>query len=335
MIAYRRSLSLLLAVLLLVLCAGCGSTLARTEAISEASVTPTPIPTPSPTPDPTPEPTPTPDPIPTPTPEPTPTPLPTPLPEEERIYTKDSLKKQYYDGGTVYTLYFALLYVPYEINHDTKCGLYFSGGGGGDYLSRKAVNDYFTAFSPNAIILFFYESGFDHMDELARKGGEVLQQTAAEVGADLKEAFTVGSSNGTYAALKAAAILHDEFGMTVLKALSLDAGMNWTYPYDYQLSEEQMQILAEAGTQLCLFEQPRTGMNVRGIARMVNAGDNVCIVECVHHDHEHITLNAFRLGAFSWALGELPSLEDLMYTEWGTGEQNLEYTVILLYPDEK
>lgn len=253
----------------------------------------------------------------------------------EKIYTADTLEtKKYNDDGIIYVLdKIGFLYVPNEVNMETKGALYFAGGGGEDYLSREAVKSYLENFSPNAVILFFYESGFSHMEEISRKGAEVLNQVSAELGIDIKDVITVGSSNGTYAALKASAVLQDEYDFRVTKYLALDAGMNWDYPKEILLSDEQMKTLKDAGTELYLFEQPHTGKQIPAIARMVNAGLKVYIVECQHMGHDQISKYGFRLGVFSFGFDELDSLSEMLYEEWGTGHRYPEYAVVELKPD--
>lgn len=253
----------------------------------------------------------------------------------KRVYTCQDRETQPWPGGKMYVHRFGLLYVPDQVDEHTKGCLFFPGGGGEDCLNRWWISRYLDHFTPNAIMLFFYESGFDHKEELAHRGGQILRDTALELGIHLDEVVPVGSSNGVYAAMKAGPVLIEDFGFTVKRILSLDAGMNWEYPVSQLLSEEQLQTLRTAGTELYLFEQSRVGMDVPAIARMVEAGNNIFLVKCAHMGHEQISDYAFKLGVFSWAFEEVEDLESIEYVQWGSETVSQEYYVTRLEPVEE
>ena len=236
-------------------------------------------------------------------------------PEDETCrYLQENLKHKEFPGGWTYLESVGLLYVPNECNEQTRCCLYYAGGGGDeDYLYYRGVYYYLETYQPNALILFFYGSGFSHKDEVCRQGAEVLLDVAQARGITLHDMITVGSSNGAYAALRASAILYMEYDIPVRRVLILAAGMDWEYPVSELLSDEQCEAVRQARTQICLFERKDVDLRVPAIRRMVHRGVHVTLMACTDWDHNQISVDAYKNGLFSWGFEEYPRLDPAQY----------------------
>ena len=221
-----------------------------------------------------------------------------------------------FDKGTLYCAYSICIrgywYVPNEINEDTKWLLYFCGGVGEDYLYYYGVIQYLREYEPNAVIMFSNESGYCHISDFVETQYRLLQQIAKELGTVVHDIYLSGSSNGCFTALHAAAQLHSDFNQRCVNVVTLDTGMEWDSPYN--LTDEEIEIIASAGTEIYLFEQADTGMDRPAIAAMVNAGIPVWIVACKSNQHSQMSVDAYTYGVFSWACGEHVSLPDWNYT---------------------
>ena len=232
----------------------------------------------------------------------------------ERDYIREDLVEKEFSAGRTYVEHMGLLYVPDQCDEDTRFCLYFAGGGGTeDLLYYRGVYYYLETYQPNAVILFFYGSGFSQKDESCRLGARVLLHAAEELGLTLEELVTLGSSNGAYTALRAAAILYDEYQIPVRRVLILAAGMEWEYPVSEMLSDEQCALVAKERTLICLFEREKRDLRVPAILRMVKRGVHVALMACDNWDHNQISVNAYKNGLFSWAMGEYPRLDPEQY----------------------
>ena len=226
---------------------------------------------------------------------------------EAAIYTADTVKRSAMSEGVLYVHDWGFLYVPDCLSADTQWGVFFPGGYEHE-LPDWAFEDYIEAYHPNAVLLAFFKSGYQHKAKTAVFAAEVLNQVAKELDLPLKNVVAAGASNGTYVALKLAAHLCSE-GVEAAKCLLFDPGIGEIggYPYsDKDMpDEEERKALAKAGTMLCFFEQHGTQVdNVLALQRLAEAEANVVIIACHHQDHERIALNCWTLGVFSWAFGE-------------------------------
>lgn len=228
-----------------------------------------------------------------------------------RIICEKNEKRQVKSG----TLYIkrGYIFVPDEINEDTKSMVYYAGGTGETMLFVEGVYEYFKRFEPNAIMIFFYTSGFDNIEAKCKEGIDMIKQLAEECGIVVHDLVIAGSSNGGYTALHSVARFYTDGNIAPKSCLVLDQGVEWALT-GYCLSDEECDSVREAGTEFYLFEQAGVGMDFPPIRNMVEHGDNVTVVECVNDDHNTISVNAYEYGLFSWAFGEYPELDKEEYT---------------------
>ena len=226
-----------------------------------------------------------------------------PIPEKQRFLVGKNWLRDF-EGGKLYAISLGYIYVPFTCDENTRACVYFAGGAGEDYLYRRGVYHYLKYFQPNAIMLFHYESVLMHMESGLPRAAEVLEQVAQECGIMLHDVVTVGSSAGSYTALKAAVVLQRDFNIPVHAAQCLDAGMEWIMPSERLLSDEECALLADRGTLLCLFEQAKA-VDYPEIHRMADLGCRVLVIACTHDDHNTISVHAYDYGLFSWGFEEI------------------------------
>ncbi|MBR4549399.1 MAG: hypothetical protein IKO83_05725 [Oscillospiraceae bacterium] len=226
-----------------------------------------------------------------------------PIPEDKRYLVGKNWLRDF-EGGKLYAIALGYIYVPFECDENTRACVYFAGGAGEDYLYRRGVYHYLKYFQPNAIMLFHYESVLMHMNSGLPKAAEVLEQVAQECGIMLHDVITVGSSAGSFTALKAAVVLQRDFHIPVYAVECLDAGMEWIMPAERLLSDEECALLADRGTRLCLFEQAKA-VDYPEIHRMADLGCRVLVIACTHDDHNTISVYAYDYGLFSWGFEEI------------------------------
>jgi len=160
-------------------------------------------------------------------------------------------------------------------------------------------------------MLFFYSSGYYEMDAKTDEAMTIMRQLELELNITLHDMSVIGSSNGSYSALHAAAQLHEDYAFNVNNAVCLDAGLEWDSPG--VPTDEEYASLAASGAELILFEQPEVGLDKEPIRKMVDAGARVTIVECTDDDHDRISKNAYKYGIFSWILDEFETLPEEQY----------------------
>lgn len=227
-----------------------------------------------------------------------------------------------FPGGALYGVEQGLVFVPNECNEDTKCIIYYAGGTGEKLLYLEGVWYYLSTFSPNAVIMFFYTSGYNNIETRNEYAAELMEDIAIDCGITLHDMAVIGSSHGSYTALHAPAQLYKYGGIKVKNVLLLDAGLEWDVAN--VLSEEERAVTAELGTSLYLFEQDNVGLNKEPIRDMVAAGDKVVIVVCAEADHNRISVNAYKYGLFSWSIGEYSTLNSMQYKPVPLTEADLE-----------
>ena len=231
--------------------------------------------------------------------------------DSERILAPE--RKVYIYQLGMYYYQSAYIYVPEEINEDTKFLVYFAGGDGKEpMLFIGGVYRYIQNYAPNAILVFYENSGSRNIPESCQKMIRISKQLSDECGVIVHDLVVAGSSTGCYTALHAAAAFYTDAYIEPKAVLTLDTGMEWKMPI--HLSAEERAALAEAGTKLYLFEQDGVGTDVDAIYDLVASGDDVTAVYCKNRDHDWISRLAYENGVFSWAMGEFDELNDSEYT---------------------
>lgn len=237
-----------------------------------------------------------------------------PIPEAKRLTRADRLVEAF-EGGSLYYNDAGYLYVPAACDEHTRCCIYFGGGVGDEcWLYMQGVYAYLRHFEPNAVFLFHFNSHVEHPASATERAMRILNQLAQEQGIVLHDILTIGSSAGSLTALRAAACIARDYIFPARAAISLDAPNEWDVAKYWLPSEEECALLADAGTQLFLFEQAGVGAEKPPIAKMLELGCAVTVVECRHDDHNTISANAYYEGVFSWGLGELEELNPEEYT---------------------
>ena len=228
--------------------------------------------------------------------------------------TADEQIDKVYPKGKLYDHFYGLFYVPDEVNAKTSFVLYHSGGSGEEnYLYYSGLYRYFGeyGYEPNSIIFFTNNSGLNRYQAKNREMFQIFQQIAYECGTIVHDVSAIGSSSGSFTAMKAAVSWYQDYGIRLKNVCNLDAGVDWV---DARvLNDEDCDVVAEAGTIIYCFEQPDTGMNHAPIKRMVDHGVETYIVACRHDNHNTISVNAYVYGIFSWSGGADFDLPDYEY----------------------
>ena len=228
--------------------------------------------------------------------------------------TADEQVDKIYPKGKLYKHYYGLFYVPDEVNAKTSFVLYHSGGSGEEnYLYYSGLYRYFSeyGYEPNSVIFFTDNSGLNRYEAKNREMFTIFQQIAYECGVIVHDVSAVGSSSGSFTAMKAAVSWYRNYGIRLNNVCNLDPGVDWED--SRVLNDEECDIVAEAGTIMYHFEQPDVGMNHAPIKRMVDHGVETYIVACRHDNHNTISVNAYVYGIFSWSGGAAFDLPDYEY----------------------
>ncbi len=241
--------------------------------------------------------------------------------EPAPLYIKDEyeIKGIHALAGKYYISNLAYIYVPDEIKKDTQTIVYYAGGGGEEPIlemfSMPHIYEYFPKHAPNAVIIMLKRSGFTSMSATNAKVIDMIRQLELDLQYVAHDVAIVGSSNGCFTANRAAVQLWTDGKIKVAKLLDMDQGNEWIpINTNDNLTDEECKLLAEEGTEVYLFEQHDVGMNVEAIANMVNHGVNVTVVECVHDDHNSITVYMYKEDIFGWITGEYSDLNEDEYT---------------------
>lgn len=217
-----------------------------------------------------------------------------------------------YNGNSF--MFKGLFYIPNTIDNDTSFVQYYAGGGGGeDYLWYSGVYRYFDEYSPNAVIMFTNDSGSTYMHKRNAFQWAILSQLAYECGTVVRNVSTIASSQGSYTAMQFAYDFYIDYGIKVERCLTLDTGCDWSLDY-LALSAEQCSVLAEAGTELYLFEDFnfKNELQYEAMQNIINSDLTVFAYVCKCNDHNCISKNAYSLDLFSFCAGadvELPECE--------------------------
>ena len=212
--------------------------------------------------------------------------------------------------GDLYYYTPSYIYVPSEINAQTKFMIYYPGGRGeGDpMLFEDIMYEYLWNYAPNAVVIFRENSG---VTDIGYSTGSVIalaNQVAAECGIGIHDLVIAGSSNGCYTALHAAAAFYTDNYIAAQAVITLDTGVDWADASLNMYSSER-ESTARAGTKFYLFEQYGDGLNIDAIYDLVASGNDVTAVYCSTDGHNEITQLAFIKGVFSWAMGEYEELD--------------------------
>ena len=227
-----------------------------------------------------------------------------------------SYVQQEYEGGTLYVHpdWTCLYYIPHHTDENTAFMLYYCGGGEGeDYIYYSGLYHYFEDYQPNCIMVFTRESGYNWMYEKNRIMFNVLRHLAYDTGTTISRLSVTGSSAGCYTAMKAAAQYYTEYGIPVYSVCTFDTGLYWQDP-QHNLTAEECQTIADAGTMMFLFEEKDVTDSVPAIRQMIEYGVKTCIVGCEHENHSVISQNAYVYGLFSWSVGDDMTLPTEEYT---------------------
>ena len=230
-------------------------------------------------------------------------PTPTPTPFIPTINYEEEVRQEF-PCGILYEIDDGFIYLPTEINEDTDIIVYYPGYEGHPVIKYFYwfLEYYFTNFAPNAVVFFSEGSGYKNMEERNPEILEHVYQIRGQYNVN-GQLVVFGSSLGCYAAMCLAA--QDE--EIVSKVLCFDPGYDYNVPY--LPSEEQINKIAEIGTELYLFEQIGVdNTTFKFIQKLVDGETEVYIVECRNGGHDKITEDVFLHDVFSWAIGdgELP-----------------------------
>lgn len=228
----------------------------------------------------------------------------------EGILSQNSVDS--FQNGELYFYSRSYIYVPHEIDETTRFSVYFAGGGGEKLLFMEGVYEYLGKYSPNAVMVFYDNSGLPNMEFSCDRMIAISNQIAAECGIAIHDLAISGSSSGCYTALHAAAAFYTKNHVTARAVFTLDTGFDWES--NLNLSAEERAATAEAGVKYYLFEQAGTGTKIAAIHDLVESGNDVTAVYCVHDDHDKMSRLAYTNGLFSWAMGEFDELDEREYT---------------------
>jgi len=143
-----------------------------------------------------------------------------------------------------------------------------------------------------------------------------MKQVALECDIWFHDLATTGSSNGCMSALIAVPVWYEQ-GITVDNVIAFDAGNEWYLPEIVQLTPEECDLIAEAGTKLYLFEQhdfTEYAMSLAPVVQLIDHGADVIAVECVNDGHNHIGPDGIRAGIFQFAINQQGYPEDDNFT---------------------
>ena len=219
-------------------------------------------------------------------------------------------------AGTLYWHRLGLIYVPEECNAETTAMIFYPGG-----YDQSLANGYMEQYLygyygelPNAIMLFCYSNGFYDMEAKIADAHAALEQAAMENNVFLHDIALIGASNGAYTAAHTAVWLYENQGIRAKYVMTLDAGQHWE-SFMPNLSPEDCDLAAEAGTAFFLVEGDGVGMNKLAIQTMVAHKMDVSIVHVRDYGHYSIIYDAMEQGLFSYVMGggELPQNDNYTY----------------------
>ena len=225
---------------------------------------------------------------------------------------EDRLHKSY-PAGNLYKLRECFVYIPLQTNKDTRICVHYAGGNGAYILRWDYVEGFCDVYTPTNIYIWYKGSCLDTMESSYARTVTLLQDISDITGAPLDNIVYTGSSNGGYTALKTAARLYLDYGITADKVCTLDMGLNWGLTIILPTAEEY-EALEEMQTEVYAFEQHDEIYRYFGARTILRSGIPVYEVICKNNGHEAITAYAFHMGVFAWLTGEKASLDRDEYT---------------------
>lgn len=224
---------------------------------------------------------------------------------------KDIIKSSHHmvklEKGSIYYVRDFYYYIPDVIDENTKCSMYFAGGTGGVILTYETVRSYFRNFEPNAIMVFYMGSGINNIDYKIQESFEILNYFTVKNNITIHDLIITGSSLGCATALKAAVKYYDSYNICPVAVGALDNACDWDIPYN--LNDEELKLLAQSGTIVCLYEQS-TEICDRPVEEIRDSGSKLVMIGCKNKGHDAISRYGFSRGCFDslWT-GEFDSEE--------------------------
>ena len=218
------------------------------------------------------------------------------------------------EDGTMYQCNDCFVYIPTVCSEDTACCVHFAGGTGGWLLRQDYAMRYISEYDPNAIFIWYKNSGLYERDARVRRTADLLRTLASQTGTDLSDIVITSSSNGGYTALYAASHLESEYSIETEKVVILDMGNVWAKT-EFIVSQEEANEMIDMGTTVYHFGRKGETFTMKGAQQFASYGVPLVEVVCKGAGHDQITNDAFSFGVFSWAIDD-PSvpLRDDWYT---------------------
>lgn len=216
--------------------------------------------------------------------------------------------------GKLYQNYQALIYLPNEINEDTKWGIFFPGGTGGWTLEYGYVRNYVKNWTPNAIYFFMGSPGIYGLDDQSTQklAADLIRSVSKEIGWAPNKISIIGFSDGGYTALHMAAYLYDQFGIGLYRICILDMGLGWSKE-EVLPSKEEAKPIKESGASVYHFSRPGELCSTAGARKFSGYGIPIRGIACTDGEHISIFTHAFENGMMSWAVGEDVELDKVQY----------------------
>lgn len=199
------------------------------------------------------------------------------------------------EKGNIYYVRDFYYYIPDVIDENTGCSVYFAGGLGGVILTYETVRSYFRNSEPNAIMIFYMGSCINNIDYKIQESFEILNYFTVRNNITIHDLIISGSSMGCATALKAAVKYYDSYNICPVAVGALDNACDWDIPYN--LTEEELELLAQSQTVVCLYEQS-TEICCRPVRQIKNSGSRLVMIGCLHKGHDAISRYGFSLGCF-------------------------------------
>lgn len=206
------------------------------------------------------------------------------------------------ENGIFYQRKDSFLYVPEYIDDETQILVYFGGGTSGWALPQVYVQQYLTAYKPNAVMLFFKSSEVYDIPGVCDRTLGYLEDLSRQYIIPLENVKLAGHGNGGYTALHLAGMLGIQADASVDQIVILDM-MGWNYPRAL-LSEEEAQPILDMGTTVYHFGRKGEVFKVEGAQQFAGYGIPFVEVSCKGQGHDMIERDAMSFGVLSWMLGE-------------------------------
>ena len=222
-------------------------------------------------------------------------------------------------NGKMYSSKDSFLYIPQAVDENTQMLVYYAGHYDTVVFQEKECIRYIEKHNPNAVSLWFTYSGVGMIDKRDKRTADLLVEIWGEKNVRGSSILVVGSSNGGYVALSAAAYLKSELDVNTAMIAILDMGEGWGL-LDWYFSGKQADELLEMGTVVYHFGRNGGVRKAEGGKKFLSYGIPTVELKCKVSDHDAITKYAFRNGVFSWMLNDGTELDPnaykIMYTSF-------------------